>query len=214
MKKAMWAYCLVFLVIGCGYSATMTVEYGWENGATILGNYLPIEATNVTAPDPVHNGQHSLKLIDGGEGTPQAYVAYITGLSNGDVVSANFWIFDITPGQGVSPRARIWAHYVTNDNINEYGGSASGNPSYSDGSGWCNLEWSWTIDLGYDRTGLVIEVRTYSDLGDTVWIDDLSVTAPETARIYVPGQTVPEPSLVLMPLAVFITAFLRLRNVN
>jgi hypothetical protein len=201
MKWVAWAYCFVFLAIGCGYSAMMTVNYGWEDGATILGNYLAIEATNVAAPEPVYSGQHSLKLVDSGVETPEAYVAYITGLSNGETISVNLWVYDITPGPGVSPRARIWAHYVKNNSINDFAGSAGGNASYSNGSGWSNLGWNWTIDLGYDRTGLVIEVRTYSDIGDTVWIDDLSVTAPETANVYVPGQTVPEPGIIFLSLA-------------
>jgi hypothetical protein len=196
MKRMAWAYCLVFLAIGCGYSTMMTVNYGWEDGATILGNYLPIEATNATSPDPTHSGERSLRLIDGGVDTPEVYVAYITGLLNGETVSANLWTYDITPGPGVSPRARIWAHYVKNNNIDDFAGTAGGNLSYSDGSGWSNLGWNWTIDLGYDRTGLVIEVRTYSNLGDTVWIDDLSVTVPETAKVYVPGQQVPEPGML------------------
>lgn len=204
MRKSLWAYCVVFSAIGIANSAVMIAEYGWEDGATILGNYLPIEALNVSLPEPVRSGEHSLKLVDGGIDTPQAYVAYITGLSNGDIVSANFWVFDNTPGPGVSPRARIWAHYVKNSNINDYAGSAGGNLSYSDGSGWCNLSWNWTIDLGYDRTGLVIEVRTYSDFGDTVWVDDLSVTAPVSAKIYLPAQQVPEPFIFLIALAAFI----------
>ena len=145
----------------------------------------------LSAPEPVYSGQHSLKLVDGGEETPEAYVAYITGLSNGDVITASFHVYDTTPGPGVSPRARIWAHYVKNNSIDDFAGSAGGNSSYSDGTGWCNLSWNWTVDLGYDRTGLVIEVRTYSNHGDTVWIDDLSITVPETAMVHMPGQTVP-----------------------
>lgn len=210
MMKILWAYCVVFSAIGLANSAVMIVEYGWEDGATILGNYLPIEALNVSLPEPVHSGKHSLKLVDGGIDTPQAYVAYITGLSNGDIVSANFYVFDDTPGPGVSPRARIWAHYVKNNNINDYAGSAGGNLAYSDGSGWCNLSWNWTIDSGYDRTGLVIEVRTYSNFGDTVWIDDLSVIAPVSSKIYLPGQQISEPCTVLIAFGMLIK-FLKLR---
>jgi hypothetical protein len=44
------------------------------------------------------------------------------------------------------------------------------------------------------HTGLVIEVRTYSSPGDVVWIDDLSVTAPDGATIHTPGNVSLEPS--------------------
>ena len=119
-------------------------------------------------------------------GTPQAYLAWITGLEDGDTVDADFWRYDTTSGS--APSVRIWAHY-TNDlsDIDSYSGSAGGNSAYGSGEGWDLAEWSWTFNSdGGSHNGLVIEARTYSSPGDTVWIDDLTVTAPDTATITTP----------------------------
>ena len=140
-----------------------------------------------------HSGTYSLELIDGGVSTPQAYVGWVTGLNDGDVVTAGFWVYDETAA-GVYPQGRIWAHYTSDPtDIDSYAGSASGNSTYS-GLGWTYLEHDWTFDSdGGTRDGLVIEARTYTNLGDTIWIDDLSITAPDTAVILTP-TTVPIPA--------------------
>lgn len=163
-----------------------TVSCGWENEqSTILGSRDAIIATNVADPDPVHGGLRSLKLVDyTGTATPQAYVAWITGLQAGDVVAAAFWVHDTTGGQ---PSARIWGHYNNTTNIDTYSGSAYGNYTYSSGIGWEQLDHEWTISP--DKTGLVVEVRTYSNYGDTVWIDDMTITAPDHATIRTPELT-------------------------
>ena len=64
----------------------LTDSYGWEDGVgTILGSYLGVVATNVTSP--VHTGGHSLQTTESPlSGTPQAYLAWIWGLQDGDVV--------------------------------------------------------------------------------------------------------------------------------
>lgn len=192
MKKTI--VCLLVLAAVSAASAmvacTETYTYGWEDGGTILGNYYDITATNVTTY--AHGGSSSLELIDGGVSTPQAYVAWITGLTDGDVVTAGFWVYDETP-EGEYPKGRIWAHYSTTD-VLSYGGSASGNGDYSD-TGWTYLEYTWTFvaDGGtYGmRNGLVIEARTYTSEGDTIWVDDITVTAPCDATVTFP---VPEPA--------------------
>jgi hypothetical protein len=118
-------------------------------------------------------------------GTPQAYIAWIVGLTDGDEVTASFWRYDTTPGG--APSCRIWAHW--NDDPSDvmgHDGSASGNNDYGPGTGWDETEYTWTVADGH--TGLVIECRTYSGPGDIVWIDDLTVTAPETATIYTPDN--------------------------
>jgi hypothetical protein len=172
------AVCVV--IAAAPASAQQTMTHGWEDGtSTIIGQYSDIDAYNVGAPDPVHTGSRSLRLVDqAASGTPQAFIAWITNLADGDVVDASFWRYDDTPG--ASPSCRIWAHY--NDDpidVNGYSGSASGNYDYGPGTGWDQVGHSWTMADGH--TGLVIEVRTYSNPGDTVWIDDLEVTIPDTA---------------------------------
>ncbi len=163
------------------------VTYGWEDGGTILGQYGDIIATNVGAPDPVHSGDHSLKLEDAqASGTPQAYIAFIWNLQDGDVVTVGFWRYDITPG--TAPSCRVWAHW--NDelpgNPDGYSGSASGNSDYGPGEGWDFTYYDWTVD---GHTGIVIECRTYSSAGDIVWIDDMEITTPDHAYIQIPGDS-------------------------
>ncbi|HPF32871.1 MAG TPA: hypothetical protein PK907_07625 [Candidatus Sabulitectum sp.] len=164
--------------------ADVTATCGWEGSDTILGSYGDIIASIDT--DPVHGGSQSLKLVDDqASGTPQAFVAWVTGLSDGDVVTASFWRYDMTPS--ASPSCRIWGHW--NDDpgdIEGYNGSAGGQEEYGPGTGWDMAEYSWTVVEGH--TGLVIEARTYSEPGDTVWIDDLTVTAPDGCTIVVPSD--------------------------
>ena len=170
-------------------TATRTVTYGWEDGGTLLGAYSDIVASNVTAPVPVAEGEHSLQLVDqAASGTPQAYVAWVQDLREGDTVTVSLQRYDTTPG--AAPSCRLWGHYTDDANdIQSYVSSAGGQDSYGTQDGWDTLGQTWTFDAaGGTRTGLVIEVRTYSNPGDTVWVDDLSVTAPTHAKILVPGN--------------------------
>jgi len=176
--------------------AQQTVEYGWEDNPTeaILGSYYDIDATVVEAPDPVYEGTYSVKLVDqAASGTPQAYVAWVVNLQEGDEVYAEFYRYDVTPG--AAPSCRIWGHYTSGPNIDDYAGSADGNYDYGDGLGWDAATNGWTFEASTDRTGLVIEARTYSEAGDTVWIDAMKIIAPDHATIYTPGNPpVPRPT--------------------
>ena len=166
-------------------SAVQTVNYGWEGTETILGMYPEFGVIALIDTDPVHGGSQSLYLERVSEGTPQAYIAWIIGLSDGDEVTGSFWRYDITPG--VAPSCRIWAHW-NDDPGDVYGhnGSASGNTDYGEGTGWDETSYTWTVAEGH--TGLVIEARIYSNPGDIVWIDDMIITAPDGATIYTPGN--------------------------
>ena len=165
--------------------ADVTETYGWEGSATIMGNYGDIIATIDT--DPVHGGSQSLKLVDDdATGTPQAYVGWVVGLSDGDQVTASFWRYDVTPA--AAPSCRIWGGW--NDDpgdIYNYGGSASGQSDYGPGTGWDLAEYTWTVVDGH--SGLVIQVRTYSEPGATVWVDDMTITAPDGAEIRTPDYS-------------------------
>ena len=76
-------------------ASAITCIYDWEDCGTVLGTY-PVDppgiiATNVT--DPVYEGFRALKLEDAyASGTPQAYVAWITGCLDGDIIEASFWL--------------------------------------------------------------------------------------------------------------------------
>lgn len=172
-------------MLALAFSATAATETcGWEGTDTVLGTYAGMLATIETV-EPIHTGNQSLELeqTESADGNTQAYVAWITGLADGDVVSASIWRYDITPES--APSGRIWAHWNDDpSDITAYNGSASGNADYGTGAGWDLTEHEWTVVDGH--TGLVIEFRVYSAPGDIVWVDDLTVTAPETANIIVP----------------------------
>ncbi len=176
----------VLLVSAPAFALTST--YGWEDGGTTLGQYGDITATNVG--DQVHTGDRSLYLLDQDVGgTPQAFVAWVIGLTDGDEVTACFWRYDTTPG--ASPSCRIWGSYTSvGGTIDDYAGSAGGNSDYGPGTGWDEVCHTWTFDSDTGaRDGLVIQVRTYSNPGDFVWIDDLTVTAPDGTEIRLPSVT-------------------------
>jgi hypothetical protein len=165
--------------------------YGWEDGGTVLGmsgtGDPPLIATAVTAPDPVHWENASLRLVDNSpSGTPQAYIAFIWNLQEGDYVMAGFWRYDDSPG--AAPSCRIWGHWNNSLpwNPEGYDGSAGGNDDYGNGQGWGYTSWEWIVPAG--QVGLVVEVRVYSNPGDTVWVDDVEVLAPEHALIQFPGD--------------------------
>jgi hypothetical protein len=177
----------------------LTVSYGWEDGGTVLAYYPTggMVCTNVQAPDPVFSGTSSLKCQDAlASGTPQAYVAWVKGLVTGDVVYASFWAYDITPAG--APSCRIWCHY--NDSptdIMTYSGAGVGVGNvYPAGTGWTKdiaTDYAIAVPTGVPagtHTGIVFEVRTYTNPGDIVWIDEMTIVAPDYATIIVPqGQS-------------------------
>ena len=165
--------------------------YGWEDLGTILGFSgscnPPVLASNVIMPELAHGGIGVLQLESLClSGQTQAYLAYIFGLQDGDVVYCGFWRHDTTPG--ATPSCQIWAHW--NDSfppdVNGYNGSAGGNPDFGPGAGWDMTDWSWTVSGGH--TGLVIECNIESYAGGTVWVDDMHIRVPLHATVLVPGS--------------------------
>lgn len=150
--------------------------YGWEDFGTLLGMFgtgePPILGASVELPQPVFEGLRSLRLEDNSPtGTPQAYAAWVQGVTDGDTVCAEFWRYDVTPG--TAPSCRIWAHWNDSDVCTGDDGSAGGNEDYGPGTGWDLASHTWVVTGGH--TGIVIECRVYSDPGDVVWIDNLYV---------------------------------------
>lgn len=188
-----------------------TVTYGWEDvpAAEVLGTNNPLPPASAflaTFPEDdtnhVRSGQYSLGLTDtsGSGTTPQAFVGWVTGLQNGDQVTASFWVYDTSSG---SPSGRIWGHY-TSDVNNIYSlttSTSANNQTYSASTGWSQLAYTWTFNSNSGKnTGLVIEARSY-DTADgrdnTIYIDDLSITAPNHAKIITPSA-VPVPGSALL----------------
>lgn len=178
--KALALVAVALMVAAPAALADCSFNYGWEDGYTHLTMY-PADGAytyNVTAPDPVYGGLRSLKIVDNTDplrATPDVYICWIVGLTDGDMVTASIWRYDTTPAS--SPSCRIWAKYTpVGGDIDSYGGSASGNYDYGPGEGWDQTSYTWTFDsdLGAND-GLCISIRTYSNAGDTVWVDDLEV---------------------------------------
>jgi len=163
-----------------------SVTYSWEGTATIMGSYGDIYAEIST--EHAHDSDQSLYLLDqASSGTPQAFVALITDIQVGDSVYGEFWRYDVTPG--AAPSCRIWGHWISDpSDINSYTSSAGGNLDYGPGTGWDLTSYTWGSASG-DEQHLVIEVRTYSNSGDDVWVDEMTVTAPDWATILTPDET-------------------------
>ena len=189
---------LMLVVVAVLASATQaeTVFESWEGTHTVLGMYgtgdPPIIAEPVlgTPIDPYHGAQ-MLQLVDNSPTeTPQAYLAWIRNLAETDTVTVTLHRYDITPG--AAPSCRLWGHWNDDpQDINGYYGSAGGNEDYGPGTGWDEVSWSWIVPPGNLSMGLVVEIRTYSEPGDVVWVDAMTVTAPEGAWILTPESGAP-----------------------
>ncbi len=190
--------------------AVQTLNYSWEDGGTILGSYGNlVGATNVsgaqtgsqgstlpdyTCPGAVDGNFYLHVAEDPHSSTPQAFLAWITNLNDGDVIDVMFYGYDITSGS--SPSWRIWGHYSDSIDIATYLGSAGGNSEYTAGTGWDLVSHTWTF-AGGNGNALVVEGRLYStpstmDPDHTdYWCDDITVTAPDHAVIHFPEGSSP-----------------------
>ena len=186
----------IFLSIIFLISFSMTETYSWENGGTILGSYGNlVDAENVGPTDGIapHDGDYMLTVSESPiDGTPQAFVAWVTDISNGDEITACFYGYDTTAG--TSPSMRIWGSWSAKDDINSYAGSADGNEEYTDGTGWDQVchTFSTSQENWEDGEALVIQVRLYSSSSGPdptkYFIDMLEVTTnSSTATIHFPG---------------------------
>lgn len=199
---------LLGLICATAQAEFISDSYGWEDGVgTVCGSYGNLGLAEVVT-DPVYSGDYSLHLVEEPlGGTPQAFLAFITGLQDGDIIDASFFRYDITPGG--SPSMRIWGHYALSTDIDSYMGSAGGNDDYGLGEGWDQAAWQWVFDSdGGTRDALVIEVRLYSPTdgpGDQFWVDDLyvGVTGDDLSgtKIYTPGNIPAPGSAILLALA-------------
>jgi len=191
---------IILATMFCSVNAlALSWDYGWEDGTgTALGVYGNAIVSN--SNEQAYEGSRSLKIIETPlGGTPQAFIWWVTGLSSGDTVNAQFYVYDDTPG--ASPSGRIWGHYTDGIDVNSYQGSAGGNSTYSDGLGWTNLQHQWTfVTDGTDgRTGLVVEARIYSIAEfQAIYIDTATITVNnESVKIYrANGESIPEPFVV------------------
>jgi hypothetical protein len=194
--------------------ADQTLCYSWEDGGTVLGHY-PNNGnacceTNVTGPQTgltgdvapgtwtctgAYDGDRYLHVAeDPHTGTPQFYVAWITGLLEGDNVAASFYGWDSLDRVSTNgePAIRIWGHYTGPDDIEDYGASAgegNSNSGYTTAVGWQMVSSDWTI-TGYSALCIEFRVYSYATTADPdhtdYWADLVCVTAPDHATIHFP----------------------------
>jgi len=185
--------------------ADVSGSYDWEDGGTILGSYGNLGyAANVA--NPMGTGNVLELHEDPVGGTPQAYVAWITGLTDGDIIDVSF--LGLGHNDTGMSSTRIWGHYTTaGGDITGYDGSAGGNSAYS-GAEWTLLAHSWTFNGdGGNHGGLVVEGRIYTTSGDngSTYIDDINVNVIDTDNsggIVIHFAAVPAPgALALLGLA-------------
>jgi len=188
MKALFTLVAAMCLTAGLAAAQQDTWCYGWEDGGTMLGAYLPDDMYIANTEAQAFEGTHSLEIYEiGATGTPQAYVAWITGLHENDTVTASIMTLDLITG---NPSCRIWGHWTTaGGTIDDYAGSASGNSTYSGGEGWVELSYTWTAGAAQEGQGLVVEIRPYNATpwNGSNWIDNLCVTKPVDAWLYFPG---------------------------
>ena len=200
MKKKL---CYLFALFMLALPAILSADtYGWEDSAVgaegAMGTYGNVESAIVT-DEQYYGGAKSLKITENPlSSTPQTYIAWVKGVAAGDTVTASIWI----KGGGDASKGRIWGIYSTADDINEYGGSASGPDSYAGFGGvWEQHSHTWTIAA--DKEAFVLQARIYSFAGDNnnvIYVDDIDISCSNpNAEIFFPGNgeapTIPVPDV-------------------
>jgi hypothetical protein len=219
MKKLILIGFAVCLAASTAYGADVVYTYSWEDGppSTILGSYGNVaDPTNVSGPQSgddgsggsygpsgAYDGTYYLHVAEEPHsGTPQAYVACITGLQEGDSVLVSMYCYDVTPG--TSPSGRLWGGWhdafscpECPGGFVESAGAGYRNSGYSAGNGWDLMEaaWDWAPPEG---TGaLIIQFRLYSSPSTCetcrtdFWADLITVTIPDYGHVLFPDLTGP-----------------------
>jgi len=177
-------------------SISFAETYSWENGGTILGSYGNlVDAENVGETDGVvpYDGNYMLTVSESPiDGTPQAFIAWVTDISSGDQITACFYGYDTTPA--AAPSMRVWGSWTANDDINSYAGSADGNEEYTAGTGWDQVchTFSTSQENWEEGEALLVQARLYSSSSGPdptkYFIDLVSIdTNSSTATIHFPA---------------------------
>lgn len=187
-------YNLFLMIILFSFSISET--YSWEDGGTILGSYGNLsDVANVGETDGVvpFDGDYMLTISESPiDGTPQAFIAWVTDISEGDQITACFYGYDTTANS--APSMRVWGSWTQNNDINAYAGSADGNEDYTAGTGWDQVCHTFSTSQENWESGeaLVIQARLYSSSSGPdptkYFVDLVSVeTNSSTATIHFPG---------------------------
>ncbi|MAH65263.1 MAG: hypothetical protein CMJ27_02565 [Phycisphaerae bacterium] len=180
--------------------ADIVASSGWEDTSApaILGSFGNLSEWGYATADPYAGGSSLFMIEDPVSGTPQGYVAWVTGLSEGDTVTATMWMKGASNGVDNDGKGRLWGHYTSNDDITTYFGSASGSGDYAgEGGVWTLASHSWTIAEG--QTALVIEARMYSYGANNVLLgDDLVVSTNNDGAMITVAGVIPAPGAIAL----------------
>ena len=171
---------------------TQTVCYGWEDGGTVLGAFLPDQIHIENTDAQAYEGSYALAIYETeGSGTPAGFVAWIPAVVVGDEIYASIQTLDLVDGSNNWPQLRLWGEWTAPDGtVFDFVGSAGGNETYSGGTNeWKQLDWTWTVPADRDGYGLRIVIRVYNGtpwVGGN-WVDHLCVTAPTGRTIILPS---------------------------
>ncbi len=185
-------FLIIFLI-----SFSISENYSWEDGGTILGSYGNLtDVENVGETDGVvpFDGDYMLTVSESPiDGTPQAFIAWVTDISEGDQITACFYGYDTTANS--APSMRVWGSWTQNNDINSYAGSADGNEEYTAGTGWDQVchTFSTTQENWESGEALLVQARLYSSSSGSdptkYFVDLVSVeTTSTTATINFPGS--------------------------
>jgi hypothetical protein len=189
-----------FSILFFSISFLIADTYSWEDGGTILGSYGNLaNVANVGSTNGIdpHDGDYMLTVSeDPIDGTPQAFIAWVTDISEGDAITACFYGYDDTAGS--SPSMRVWGSWSANNDINSYAGSADGNEDYTAGTGWDQVchTFSTSQENWEEGEALIVQARLYSSSSATApvqyFIDSVEITTTSTtATINFPGAQDP-----------------------
>ncbi|MDB4125708.1 T9SS type A sorting domain-containing protein [Candidatus Marinimicrobia bacterium] len=182
------------------FSFLISDTYSWEDGGTTLGSYGNLsDVANVGPTNGItpYDGDYMLTVSESPiDGTPQAWIAWVTDISAGDEITACFYGYDDTPN--ASSSMRVWGNWTANNDITSYAGSADGNEDYTAGTGWDQICHTFSTSQAQWEAGeaLLIQARLYSSSSASApvqyYVDLASVeTASTTATINFPGAQEP-----------------------
>lgn len=213
MKLVKLALTAAVVAAASSVNAMQVASYSWEDGKSVMTshNSKGMNYENIKDASAARSGEHALLVQDlsHSRGTPNATLAWVHGLKDGDTITASFWVKDDSPKK--APSVRIWAHY-TGDKVTQFKRdffyprdkkqpTLKHNTAYSAGNGWekMSVTYSFNSFVISENKGLAIEVRFYDSKSaptGEVLIDDITVaTSSATATIEFAGVSeVPVPA--------------------
>lgn len=174
-----------------GFAAADLYSTGFDGPLNSLGTY-----GNVGDYYIMDDGGNNVLYMEEDPigGTPQLFLAWITGLSAGDSVTVTASAIGESNDGSATAKARLWGHFTDGEDIGSYLGSAGGGDNASnyigDAGVWETGSTTWTFD---EDRNFLLEGRLYSYGDNNSWMmDDLIIEInSSTASIDMIGVPAP-----------------------